>query len=438
MFTKKLGITGLLIAGVSTLLVAACATTPGPVVSAPRDKDGARLQNNQVMKRGNNFNIRAFYVQGVCEKGPDFNWDVMTRIVNVGGTTIAFDLVGFNEDGTKLDPAAVETVKSYAEHCHNSHTAPMVRLLASIPPDQPVRRKAAIQTAASVFADCQRVFYWIDGPDAAALTRLFRKRAPQLFTISPAGGHLTLVDSPGRLTSSLVMANGFLPDNLETCPHFVVPDDPALYALLDERLTSPEEKQPWNPDPSILSEEEAREGFLPLFDGKTLNGWRPWKAGVCSYEPRNGCLEWVRPGGDALVTTRRFDNFILRFEWKIVENGNSGVWLRAPRAGRASKYGFEFQILGDSKDPEITKTSTGSIYDVIPPLCRPIRPEGEWNAAELILDGPRYKAYINGVLVQDINFDEHEELRYRLRKGFICLTDHGHQVSYRNIRIKPL
>jgi len=436
MIMKKLGMTGWLFM-VTALWITACATSPAPT-EMPPDKDGARVSDNKVMKRGKEFYLRAFYVPGICEKGPHFNWDTLTRIVEVGGTAIAFDLEGFNAEGTSLDPAAVETVKCYAENCHESHTAPVVRLLASIPPDQKARRKAAVLTAAAAFADCQRAFFWIDGPDAAELTALFRKRAPRLCTVSPAGGHLVLAETMDKLNTPLTVAYGFLPDNLDAHPHFILPDDPVLYATLDERLTTPEEKQPWNPDPSILSAEEAKEGFLPLFDGKTLNGWRSWKPGVNSYEPRNGCLEWVRPGGEALVTVRRFDNFILRFEWKIEENGNSGVWLRASRAGRASKFGFEFQILGDSKDPEITKTSTGSIYDAIPPLCRPIKPEEEWNSAELILDGPRYKAYINGVLVQDINFDEHDELRYRLRKGFICLTDHGHRVSYRNMRIKPL
>lgn len=436
MITKKCGITGAL-GAIMALWMTACATFPQPITVSP-DKDGVRVSNNRVMKRNKEFHIRAFHVPGICDQGPQFNWDALTRIANSGGNTIAFDLTGFNAEGTSLDSAAVETVRCYADNCHESHTAPMVRLLASIPPDQKARRRAAVQTAAAAFANCQRVFYWIDGPDAAELTALFRKRAPQLCSVSPAGGHLTLIETSDQLKSPLAVASGFLPDNLETHPHFILSDDPAHYAMLDERLTTPEEKQPWNPDPALLPEEEAREGFLPLFDGKTLTGWRPWKPGVYSFEPRDGCLEWVRPGGEALVTTRRFDNFILRFEWKIVQNGNSGVWLHAPRAGRASKFGFEFQILGDSQDPEITKTSTGSIYDTVPPLCRPINPEDQWNNAELILNGPHYKAFINGVLVQDINFDEHEELRYRLRRGFICLTDHGHRVSYRNIRIKPL
>ncbi|HPU97801.1 MAG TPA: DUF1080 domain-containing protein, partial [Candidatus Hydrogenedentes bacterium] len=322
----------LLLAG---LLTVSCASVPAPA-SPGADKDAVRISGNSVMKRGQEFYVRAFYLPDLIHQNPAFDWNVMTRIVEVGGTTVAFDLYGFSADGKTLDPTVINAVTRYAEEWHDSHTAPMVRVLGAIPPDEKARRKEAVRATAAAFADCQRAIFWIDGPDAAELTTLFRKLAPRLFTVSPRGGHLTLADSPDKLAGPLAMANGFIPDDLNASPHFVVPDKPDLYALLDQRLTTPEENIPWNPDPSLLSEEEAKEGFLPLFDGKTMNGWRPYKPGVLSYEPRNGCLEWVRGGGQALVTARRFDNFILRFDWKIVENGNSGVWLRAPRAGRAS------------------------------------------------------------------------------------------------------
>jgi hypothetical protein len=41
-------------------------------------------------------------------------------------------------------------------------------------------------------------------------------------------------------------------------------------------------------------------------------------------------------------------------------------------------------------------------------------------------------------VVQDLDFSKHEVMRDRLTKGFICLTDHGNWVSYRNIRLKKL
>jgi len=55
-----------------------------------------------------------------------------------------------------------------------------------------------------------------------------------------------------------------------------------------------------------------------------------------------------------------------------------------------------------------------------------------------VLNGPHYQATLNGVQIQDVNFDEHPELSWRLRKGFICLSDHGSPAWFRNIRVKKL
>jgi hypothetical protein len=146
----------------------------------------------------------------------------------------------------------------------------------------------------------------------------------------------------------------------------------------------------------------------------------------------------VRGGAGAIMTRDRYDNFILRFDWKIKKDGNSGVWCRAPRDSRASKIGFEFQMMGDSYIPKPTDTSTGSIYEVLAPKCIANKPEGEWNTTELVLDGSHYKATLNGKVVQDLDFSKHDVMKDRLKKGFICLTDHDCWVSYRNLRLKKL
>ena len=106
-------------------------------------------------------------------------------------------------------------------------------------------------------------------------------------------------------------------------------------------------------------------------------------------------------------------------------------------ANRESKMGFEFQIMGDFGE-EAHKNGTGAVYDVVAPSVNASQPAGHWNDLELILDGPRYRAILNGVIIQDLNFDEDDELRHRLRNGFIALQDHGSAVAFRNIRIKRL
>ena len=196
----------------------------------------------------------------------------------------------------------------------------------------------------------------------------------------------------------------------------------------------------WSPDNSLLSEEEREEGFVSLFNGRDLDNWWSYKHGEESFRiNEEGYIEWYQGGAGAIMTRERYDNFVLRLEYKIPDmDANSGVFLRAPRAARQSRIGFEFQIMGDSHLTEPENQSTAAVYDVLPALTVAVRPEGEWNKVEIMLDGPRYRATLNGILVQDVNFDEIEEMRYRLRRGFIGLQDHGDYVVFRNIRIKQL
>jgi len=155
------------------------------------------------------------------------------------------------------------------------------------------------------------------------------------------------------------------------------------------------------------------------------------------FHVKDGAIEWARPGGTMLMTRERYDNFILRLEWRIIKGGNSGLSLRIPRTNRHSKIGMEFQLQGDhGREPEAH--ITGAIYDVVAPLVNAGKPAMEWNSLEIMLDGPKLKAALNGEVVQDLNLDDNEELRYRLRRGFIGLQDHGRYVAFRNIRIKKL
>src|SRR5687768_6975246 len=74
--------------------------------------------------------------------------------------------------------------------------------------------------------------------------------------------------------------------------------------------------------------------FVPLFDGKSLSGWVV--KGEPGKEPPQG--EWeikdgvlaARPGHSWLSTEKMYGDFTLRLEWRVPENGNSGVFIRVP------------------------------------------------------------------------------------------------------------
>ena len=93
-----------------------------------------------------------------------------------------------------------------------------------------------------------------------------------------------------------------------------------------------------------VTPEETKEGFVGLFDGKTLDGWQ---GAVDGYTVEDGTM-LCKPGGD-LYTSKEYANFILRFEFKTPPGGNNGVSIRTPLNSKlpSAFSGMEIQILDD-------------------------------------------------------------------------------------------
>src|SRR5436190_12955340 len=92
---------------------------------------------------------------------------------------------------------------------------------------------------------------------------------------------------------------------------------------------------------------EIESGFTSLFDGQTLNGWRAVGQQGEGYVPQNGVLVCPKTGGGNLFTEREYENFVFRFEFKLTENANNGIGIRAPFDGDAAYLGMEIQELHD-------------------------------------------------------------------------------------------
>jgi len=411
----------------------------GAWAAVPTVKEAFHMEKGVLYRGDNEFTIQGFYLPEAGKQGAELPKMVasMARIAEPGGNTIAFDLPGLSSDGKRVDSAAVKTIQAYAERAKEQHMALVVRVLGGN--TDPKFRKNAVAAAAKQAAD-PLALYWIDGPDAAALAKRFKKMAPQLTVIAPENGDIQIAAAaPAKAPATAILRRALPPDCEMKNVHFLLDNKDENYAALDIALTRPEEKKTWTLDPSVVSKEEQSENFVPMFDGKTLDGW--WVKGEVKdsfHVSEDGFIEWRKTGGDALMSAKRYANFIFRCEWKLLPGGNSGVWFRAPRGGRQSYVGFELQMQGDNDAKEFDKSNTGAIYQVIPPLARPARAEGLWNTLEVICDASHIKATMNGKLIQDVNMDENGDLKCRLRKGFICLTNHSTYVAFRNIRIKEL
>jgi hypothetical protein len=205
------------------------------------------------------------------------------------------------------------------------------------------------------------------------------------------------------------------------------------------------------------------QGFTPLFNGKDLTGWVYGRRGSAEnrtgkgYQVENGVLFTTKEDGGNLFTEKQYADFVLRFDFKLTENANNGIGIRAPLEGDAAYAGIEIQVLDDSGS-QYTKLRPaqyhGSIYHMFPATRGHQKPVGEWNSEEITVQGRRITVKLNGVTITEGNLDDvkDEELLSRHRdlskpegsrgiantKGHIGLLGHGTRVEFRNIRIREL
>ena len=408
--------------------------------AAKFQKDQYHMRGDHLMRGPSQDSLAAIESSGLGTPGAGLTHvaTILGALSSVGADSVCFPLQGISADGTAISDEARDTVKLITTHATWRRMGIICRV--TVPRELGQHdRLALVRTAADALKREVELICWIDAEDPADLVAAFKEAAPKVVVAATEGGDVQVVDeipAPSEEGAKLVLGKIPPPERRDVVS-FLLPDAPQSYDAFDEAYTHPSERLPWTPDNSLLTEEERADGWTSLFDGKSLDGW--WLAGANpnGFVVKDGTIEWAAHGGGMLMTHDRYDNFMLRIEWKIEEGGNSGVFLRAPRANRASKIGMEFQLQGDyGREPE--EHITGAIYDVLSPLVNAGKPAGEWNELEVTLDGTKMKAVLNGQVVQDLDLNDHDELRPRLRRGFIALQDHGCHVAFRNIRVKKL
>ena len=211
---------------------------------------------------------------------------------------------------------------------------------------------------------------------------------------------------------------------------------------------------------NTLTPEEEAAGWRLLFDG-TLNGWHNFKRKDIreGWQVKDGTLACVDPhnAGD-LCANDQFDWFELKIEYNISEAGNSGIMYHVTDKGRAAwATGPEFQLEDNVKAKD--KVRCGWLYALYTPPVDPktgktldaTKPVGQWNQIRLIISPDRCEHIINGVSYFTYVLGS-EDFNRRVKNskfgrmplfaksdiGYITLQgDHG-QVSFRNIKIRPI
>lgn len=208
------------------------------------------------------------------------------------------------------------------------------------------------------------------------------------------------------------------------------------------------------------SEQQCEEGFVPIFDGKTLDGWLGIGDDKSSYYVEDGMLICRETGKVHIFTEKEFANFILRLQIKLDPGGNNGVGIRTKISKQPHIEGMEIQVLDDpyyDAGKAILKTGKplvlkpyqhhGSIYGVVPAKTGHLRPTGQWNDEEITCVGRHVTVKLNGQVIVDADLDKvepidgHDHPGLKYEKGHIGLHAHGNygaRVYFRNLRIKEL
>ena len=204
--------------------------------------------------------------------------------------------------------------------------------------------------------------------------------------------------------------------------------------------------------PNTLTAAEKRAGWKLLFDGRTTEGWRGFKLPKPDpgWQARDGALSPDPRKSLDIMTTEQFGDFDLSFEWRIAPKGNSGVMFHVTEDGERTYWsGPEYQVLDNSRG-EPPQQRAAALYDLYAPTKDVTKPVGEWNLSRIVVKGGKVEHWLNGEKVVEYDMDS-ADFKARVakskfkawpfaksRRGHIAIQNHGDEVGYRNIKIRPL
>ena len=229
--------------------------------------------------------------------------------------------------------------------------------------------------------------------------------------------------------------------------------------------------------PNQLSAAERADGWRLLFDGTTFTGWRGLGYDTvpsAHWVIVDGTIKKIASGnvpklpdgqpavGGDLMSVDVFGDFELSWEWKVTPGANSGVKynvseeLSVQNAPNHAALGFEYQMLDDDRHPDgkLATHRAGALYDLVAPtVAKHLKPVGEWNQSRVVFRGNHGEHWLNGqrIVVYDLGTAAMDSAvaaskfrpfpwfgQRRKEGGHIILQDHGDEVYFRNIKVRPL
>ena len=205
---------------------------------------------------------------------------------------------------------------------------------------------------------------------------------------------------------------------------------------------------------NTLSEQEKKDGWKLLFDGKKIEGWRSYRTNAfpeSGWVIEDGALH-KRAGehpGD-IMTVDAYEDFEFSWDWRLEPKGNNGVKYFITEERKAA-VGHEYQMVDDSSVKD-AYDSTAAFYLVKEPAAdKPVKPMGEWNRSRLVVKGKHVEHWLNGEKVLEYECGSPEimeripQTKFKKYPGFgekvrghILLTDHKDPCWYRNLKLRVI
>jgi hypothetical protein len=195
-------------------------------------------------------------------------------------------------------------------------------------------------------------------------------------------------------------------------------------------------------EPACCDEDE----FTEIFNGKNLDGW---SGALSNYQVINGSIQCKKGKGGIIFTEKKYNDFIVDFEFNLPPGGNNGLAIRYPGKGNPAYNGMcELQIL-DSEHPRYAKLDPrqyhGSAYGIVAAKRGHLKENGQWNHQTVTVEGSRIVVILNNQLI--LNADLNKVTSFMANKkhpgvalkvGHFGFAGHNDPVSFRKIKIKNI
>jgi hypothetical protein len=213
-----------------------------------------------------------------------------------------------------------------------------------------------------------------------------------------------------------------------------------------------------------LTEQETQDGWVLLFNGKTLDGWRDFKGDSLKTAPwkvEKGTLASLGTGSDStgyIVTRKDYENFIISWDWKVDAGANSGLLyhvVERPQYKVPYVTGPEYQLLDDEgfagKLEDWQKAGADYAMYVPDTSKKKLEKAGDWNTSKIVFDNGHVEHWLNGEKIVEFEAWTDDWFTRRsggkwdfapeyglARSGIFALQDHGYKIWFKNIKLKEL